>query len=228
MNTITKFAVSGVLVVSLIGQFVTVSYAQAERGRGQGNGLSATVSSSPKVIGRKAVLLEAIVAGISGSTLNVTKNGQTFTVDTTAAKIRARFWGNLSLSDIQVNDHLNIWGTWTDQNKTSIKARLVRDLSDQRRAATFFGKITQIGTNTLVVATIKRGNQAVNYVSGPIVNRKQQTILFSALSVGDRVRVRGLWDRTNSNITVDTSKRKNAQIKDFSVPIASPKPSATP
>lgn len=226
LNRIIKIAASAAMVVTLLGQSPVVSFAQRGHARGDTGVGSGSASPAVRVIGRRAVLIDAIVTGVSGSTLTVTKNSVTYSVDATAARLRARFWGNLALSDVQVNDHLNIWGTWVDQAKTSIKARLIRDLSDQRRGATFLGKITQVGSNTLVLETIKRGNQTVDYVSGPIVNRRQQTIAFSALSVGDRVRVRGLWNRTNTNILIDTSQRKNSQIKDFSLPAKSPKPSA--
>lgn len=226
MNRIIKLAVSAVIVATLFGQSSVVSFAQFGRHLGVGGSGSGSASPALRVIGRRAVLTDAVVMSVSGTTITVTKSSTTYSVDGSAAKLRARFWGNLTLSDVQVNDHLSVWGTWADQPKTAIKARLIRDLSDQRREATFLGRISQLGSNTFILETIKRGNQTVNYVSGPIVDRRQQTLAFSALSVGDRVRVRGLWNRTNTNILVDASQRKNSQIKDFSLPTKSPKPSA--
>lgn len=177
---------------------------------------------------RKAMrLLAAVVQGKSSSTLTVKKDGKEYSVDTSSAKINARFWGQLTLDDIQVNDKVNIWGTWTDETMTSIKARLIRDLSIQRRHATFFGTVKSIGSNSLVLDTAKRGSQNVSYVSGPIVNRKQEPVSFSAIRVGDKIRVRGLWDSASSAIAVDTSKDRVSQVKDFTLPLR-PSPSATP
>lgn len=218
----TMIGVMAVLVVP------ATSFAQGPR---RGLGDNDHRSPSPLVqnfIGKRGVLINVVVTGLNGTTINAMKDGKAYTIDASSARIRARFWGTLTLADIQVNDHLNVWGSWVDQARTSIKARLIRDLSDQRRAGTFFGTIAQVGSNTFVLKTFKRGDQNVSYVSGQIVDRRNKVIPFSDLKVGDRVRVRGLWDRTNTNITVDTSKRRNSQVKDFSIPARSPRPSATP
>lgn len=192
---------------------------------------SSPLPKSTSFIGRRAVLADATVTGISGSTLTVSKNGTSYSIDASSAKFRGKFWGALVFADIQVNDHISVWGTWTDDAKTSIKAALIRDLSIQRRHATFFGTILTVVSNTLTLSTAKRGTQTVSYTSGPIVTRDQKPIGFSDLKVGDRIRVRGLWDTVANTIWIDTSKVKNSQIKDFSLPprpTASPTPTATP
>ena len=182
-------------------------------------------TEAANLIGRFARIVDGSVSSISGSTLTVTKDGASYTVDASSAKIRARFWGSLGLSDIVVNDQVSVWGTWTDNNKTSLKARLIRDLSIQRRHATFFGHVTAISGNTISVNTLRRGAQTVTYISGPVVDRRQQTIALSAVSVGNLLRVRGIWDMKANTVTVDTSMMRNAQIKDFTLP---PRPSPSP
>lgn len=222
-SKITSLIATSGLIATLLATLPTYAYAQGV-GLGFGRGLGLGREDRPatqnaSVIGKKAVIAQATITNISGTTLTITKNGITYPVDASTAKLRARFWGQLTIANIQVNDTVSVWGTWTDSAKTSIKAVLIRDLSIQRRRATFFGTISSAnGSSSLILNTVRRGVQTVNYVSGPIVDRTEKPITFASLTVGNRIRVRGLWDMKTNTILVDTTQVKNAQIKDFSIP----------
>ncbi len=159
------------------------------------------------------------VTAVNGSSFTISKDGKTYTVNTDSnTKFRRRFWGGSSLSEITVNDKVNVWGTWTDDNKTAINAKLVRDVSIQKRNGVFFGQVTSLGSNTFVMSTIGRGNQTVTVSSSTkFINISGGTIAFADLKTGDRVRIRGLWDRVANTIT------EVKEIKDFG-----PKPTSTP
>ncbi len=166
--------------------------------------------------GRKfpASIIDGQVTSVSGSALTVTKSGKTFTVNTDSnTKFRRHFWGNGSLSDISVNDKVNVWGSFTDDAKTTIQATMIRDLSVMKRKGTFFGTVKSVSTSGFVITTLNRGDQTVT-VSGTtkFVNRKEQTISLSDIKTGDKIRVKGMWDKANSTIT------EVAQIKDFTLP----------
>lgn len=169
--------------------------------------------------GKFTHLVDAVVTAINGSSLTVSKNGKSYTVNTDGnTKFRRRFWGASNLGEISVNDHVNVWGVWADDAKTTITARLIRDTSIQKRRGVFIGTISSLSSNGFVLASKHRGNQTVTVSSSTkYIGRNEVAMSFSNLKTGDRVRVRGLWDKTNSTITEVT------EVKDFSFPKMTPK-----
>lgn len=167
-----------------------------------------------RLFGKRPHLVNALVTGVNGSTLTVSVNGKSYTILTDLnTKFRRKFWGKGNLSDISVNDRINVIGTWTDSSQTTIQSQTVRDLSVQKRRGVFFGKVTSITSNGFVMQTVKRGNDTVTITgSTKFINRKETTINQTDIKVGDRVRVSGLWDNVNNTITETT------KVKDFSIP----------
>lgn len=160
----------------------------------------------------------------SGLVLTVDKDGQTYTINTDSnTQLRRRFWGKSTLDEIQVGDLLNINGKWTNDNKTTIQATLIRDLSIQKRWGVFIGNLSGLNGNVFTLNTINRGNQTVTLDSNTkLSNRRGQTISQSDLQNGHRIRVKGMWDRNANTIT------EVSQLKNFSLPTKiSPTPSPT-
>lgn len=158
--------------------------------------------------------LTAIGGTTAPTTLTVTKDGKTYTINvSTATQLRRRFWGKSSLSEMTVGNLLTIIGRWTDNTHTAINAAFIRDLSIQKRFGVFIGTVTDLNGGGWVMSTLSRGNQTVT-VSGTtkFVNRKGQAISQADVKVNDRVRVRGLWDSKVSTITEVTL------VKDYSLP----------
>lgn len=152
----------------------------------------------------------------SGSVLIVTdKDGADHTVNTDSkTHFRRRFWGGGSFDEIQVGDTVNVIGRWADDSHVAVKAVSIRDLSIQKRFGVFFGNVTSLTSNGWVMTTIQKGDQTVTVTSSTkFINRKGDVISQSDVKVGDKVRVRGLWDKTNSTIT------EIKEVKDFSVPV---------
>jgi hypothetical protein len=174
-------------------------------------------------IGKRSWIEKGTVTAISGSTLTVTKEGITYTVSTDANTIfRRRFGGKGQLSEITANDTVNVLGKWQDEEKTQILTTHIRDLSIQKRHATFFGTVKTKGDTTLVLTTTTRGEQTVIITtSTKLVNRKMEEITMSDIQIGNRVRVKGIWDLTSKTMS------EVSQIKDFSIPLK-PSPTATP
>lgn len=153
------------------------------------------------------------ISTINGSSFTLTKDGKSIAVNTFSdTKFIRHFWGKSSLSELSVGDKVNVWGKWTDDNKTTLDAKLVRNLSVMKRHGVFFGQITSAGSGSFVMHTLNRGDQTVTIGSAKLVNRKEQTISASDLKVGDKVRVKGLWDKAASKVT-DVK-----QVKNFSLP----------
>ena len=157
------------------------------------------------------------VTAISGNILTVVSEGKTYSVVTDdKTQFRRRFWGKSSISEIVVNHTVNVIGKWTDDTKTRIQARLVRDISIQKRFGVFFGVVQSVSSSGWVMTTIndKRENQTVTVGSKTrFVSRDNKTITQADIVIGHRVRVKGLWDRVNNTVT------EVIHVKDFNLPV---------
>lgn len=173
-----------------------------------------------KVLG-KGVVMGATVTAKDGATLTVTKDGKTVTVVTDSKTIfRRKYWGKSTLDEISVGDVINVHGKWADDTKTKIIAWLIRDTSIQKRNGVFVGKVTGLSASGWVMETVNRGSLTVAISSSTkLVNRKGETIVQADIKVGDRVRVKGLWDKKLSTLTEAT------HVKDYNLPVV---PSITP
>ena len=173
--------------------------------------------------GTRAGIREGKVVAIDGVTLTVVEGDNTYTVLTdSTTKFRRRFWGTSSLSEISVNDLVSVVGRWQNEERTQVRAIIVRNISVQKRYGVFFGVITSVTDSGFVIQSAQRGNLTVS-VSGTtnIVNRVMAPILLSDIEVGHRIRVKGTWD--NVNLTISDT----IQVKDFSIPILSSPTSTT-
>lgn len=164
-----------------------------------------------------AVRIKGELTAINGNTLTVKKeDGSTVSVDITNATCRRRFGAKCDWGELVVGDILNVVGKWSDDAKTAITAKLVRNISIQKRWGVIFGKVTQINEGSIVMES-KRGGETLSvtvYTSGAkLVKRNQESMTISDLKVGHRVRVKGVWDRTLKEI------RETEQIKDFDLPV---------
>ncbi len=154
------------------------------------------------------------LTAINGTTLTVSKDGKTYSVNTDSkTQFRRHFWGKSSLSEFSVGDKVNVIGRFTDDAKTTIQAVLVRDISIQKRNGVFFGAVATISGNTIVLNSKHRGVQTVTVSSSTkFVNRKGEAISLSDIKAGDQIRVKGVWDKTANTIT------EVLTVKDFSLP----------
>lgn len=155
----------------------------------------------------------------TGSIVITTPEGKNVTVTVAPTTLlHRRYWGNSSLGEFQAGDIVNVYGKWTDDAKTSVTARLIRDWSGQKRNGIFFGKVLSVTDKGWTVDT-KRGNMTVISGNTQIVNKEGLGIAKTDVLVGHTVRVKGMWDRSMNSMS-DVS-----QIKDYSLP---PKTVAAP
>ncbi|HCM82593.1 MAG: hypothetical protein UW37_C0014G0025 [Candidatus Gottesmanbacteria bacterium GW2011_GWA2_44_17] len=182
----------------------------------------ATLSGVNAWVRTRAALIKATVLGKGTNSFTVKgDNGKEYTVAFDGStQWRRKFWGKSDFAEMSVNDVLNIHGKWTSEEMTEIQARLIRNISIQKRYGVFFGTVKSLSSGGWVMSTIKRHDQTVA-VSGStrFINRTGAWITQGAVLVGHRVRVRGLWDSINSTITEVT------EVKDFDLPA---RPTATP
>lgn len=165
----------------------------------------------------KAVIIGGTITAKSDTTLTVEKDGKSTTVNVGGdTQLRRRFWGKSTTAEFSVGNNVNVYGAWTDEAQTAINARLIRNISIQKRFGVFFGEVKSLLSNGWVMSTVseKRPDQTVTITSETkIENRKGETIGQNDVKVGHRVRVKGLWDNSSNTVT------EVKQVKDFSLPI---------
>lgn len=180
-----------------------------------------------KVAAVKAMFKARIAFGsgkltaISGTTLTVEKDGKTYTVltgtfDKCSTQFRRRFWGSSAISEFTVGDSVNVAGRFQNEEKTIIEACVVRDVSIQKRFGVFVGEVTSLLSNGWVMTTVgeKRANQTVTVTSSTkYTDRKGEASTQAEVKVGNRVRVKGLWNRVNNTVT------EVIQVKNYSLPL---------
>lgn len=179
----------------------------------------------PKLL--PAGLNRAEIVSISGSVLPVevvvSHEGSNITLKLDQkTNILRKYGGKASLSELKEGDIVSARGTWEDnETKAVLNVRVLRDLSLEKRQATFWGKITTTpGNNNFSLQTNKKGTLTIMVSPDTkIVDRRERPIAFSSLAIGHRVRVTGLWD-------VSTKKVDPVRlIKDWSL---GPNPSPAP
>jgi hypothetical protein len=172
-----------------------------------------------KMVGTRGVFskvtLTAKTSDTAPTTLTVTREGKTYTINvTTNTQIRRRFGGKGTLSDLQINDSLDIAGKWVDEAQTTVEAKVVRDESVQKRLAVFVGKVKSITGSTIVIESVARGNQTVTVAATTkIVSRKETTLALTDIKEGHIIRVKGVWNNQLNTVN-DVSN-----IKDYSLPV---------
>ncbi len=168
----------------------------------------------------KASIGSGQVTAKDGTTLTVTSEGKTYTVQTDAkTQFRFKFWGKGNLDAIAVGHTVNVIGKWQDDARTTVLARQIRDLSLQKRFGVFIGEIKSLLSGGWVMSTKseKRADQTVTVSSSTkFVNRKEERIAQSDIVVGHKVRVKGLWDKEANTVT------EVAHVKDFDLPVKTP------
>ncbi len=164
--------------------------------------------------GNRVHLVGAEVNAVGDGTITAEKDGKTYTVNTdTKTKLRRHFWGKSELAEFSIGNMVNIWGTWADETQTTINAKMIKNLSIMKRHGAFFGTIKSLGDNSFVITSVHRGDQTVTVATTTkYLNRREQAIAFADLQVGHRVRIKGLWDKSNNTVT------EVVQVKDFSLP----------
>lgn len=157
------------------------------------------------------------ITAISGTTISISKDGKIYTVNTDSnTHFQRHYWGKSSLDEFSVGNKINVHGKFTDDAKTTILARLIRNLSIMKRHGVFLGDVTAKNSDNFVIDSKQRGNQTVYFTgSTEFVKRNEQAMSYADLQLGHRVRVKGIWDKTLNQIT------ETVQVKDFTLP---PKP----
>lgn len=158
--------------------------------------------------------LEGTISAISGSFLTV--GNVTVNVSSATTFLR-KFGAKSSLEEFSVGDEVQVLGKWADDSKTTVNARVIRNLSLQKRWGVFLGTVTATFPNSFTLSTLSRGIQTIKVSNATkYLNRKNQPITLADIATGHKVMVKGLWDNKLNTITAVTL------VKDFSLPTDTP------
>ena len=143
---------------------------------------------------------------VNGTTIALTaNNGATYTVNASTARIIRKFGAVMTINDIQINDQLFVqgilMGATTGTMGTTIQAKLIQDMSLQARNGSFAGTIQSISGNSFVLQSANRGLQTIFTSSTTKILKGNATASLTDLIVGATVKVDGVWNNTNSNVT---------------------------
>lgn len=150
----------------------------------------------------KKMTVYGTVTIVNGSDLTIKKaNGDLVLVHAANAKFVRRFGASMTVADIQVNDQLEVFGTIT--NDKDMSAVYIRDLSLQARNGTFSGTVTALNTDakTFTLKTGARGEQTIMVASSTKMTKNGNPATFADLALGNQIRVVGIWNRPNENVT---------------------------
>ena len=171
-----------------------------------------------KYSNKRGEIFNVRVTAKDATSITIDNNGTAVKVTYEAnTHFRRRFWGKSSFAEISVGDNVDVIGRWTNEERTQLKAVLIRNLSIQKRYGVFFGTVKSITDTGFVMETIHRGEETVLVgTTAKLIDRTENAIKIDDILAGHRVRIRGLWDSEKFTITEVT------EIKDFSLPPQAP------
>ncbi len=167
-----------------------------------------------KYSNKRGEIFNVKVTAKDATSITIDNNGTAVKVTYEAnTHFRRRFWGKSSFVEISVGDNVDVVGRWTNEERTQIKAVLIRNLSIQKRYGVFFGDVKSITDTGFVITTIRKGEETVTIdPSTKLIDRTEEAITISDIDIGHRIRVKGLWNAINFTI------KDVKEIKDFNLP----------
>ncbi len=159
--------------------------------------------SAANQTGTIEVLMKAAkVTEIGDGYLKVSIFNYNYKIDTTGANIVRYAWGQSTISEFSVGDIVNVWGYLDEADTSLVHARTLRDVSIQKLFGVFNGVIDSVDSanNSFVLKTESRGNQTVLVSADTKIVKATTTVAFGDLQVGMGAVVRGVWNKTLSQI----------------------------
>lgn len=186
--------------------------------------IASRVGALKNFFNARATLNNAKITGKGANSLTVEKDSTTYTINIDdKTRLRRKFFGDAKLDEMSVGNIVSIFGKWTDETRKTIQAAMIRNMSIQKRFGVFVGDVTAVNGNEITIATVHRDIQkATISTTTKIVDRKEVTLAQSEIKVGHRIRIKGMWDKSNNTITEVT------HLKDYTLPVkATPTPTVT-
>ncbi len=171
-----------------------------------------SVNYLPTIESTSAIYLPNVkVVALGLSSISVNNNSATVVISPNSQTIfKNNFWDQIQFQKISIGDLLSVYGLWDDATHTKINTSFIRDDSITTRTAVVYGVVERSNVNTMEIATRTLGNTSV-LISSSIIyyNLQNKIILYNQLEKNDKVRVSGVLDAANHQISAVMN------IKDF-------------
>lgn len=149
---------------------------------------------------KREIVVRGPVTAIASSMLTVTgKNGTSYSVDTTKARLVGNGEGKITLDNIKVNDMVMVNGTTTGTS-TTVVAKLIRDESLQAKNSAFSGTVKTVTGTSFTLETKERGTQTVNTSSSTMIKKSGAAGTFADITAGIEVRAEGTFNKTTNTV----------------------------
>jgi len=146
--------------------------------------------------------LTGTVIGFNGNqVIFSTTSAAKYSADTGNAQLSRKNGAVMEFSEILVGDKIEVNGRlWNDN---SISAGSIRDLSLYAHTGTYDGKISTINVadSSFVMVSKAYGCQTIHTNSFTSYTKNNSAATFKDLSLGMTASVKGVWDRTKTDIT---------------------------
>ncbi len=152
--------------------------------------------------------ITGVVTSVGTNSITVRSGEKSYTInilaateDTNGTVLKRRFLGKATLAEFSIDNKVKVHGTWVDDARTAIDAARIWNMSISKYKGTFVGTVQSIDSTTIVFDPVKR-ERHVAYL-GPTTayrNRTGRVITLSDIKMGDKVRIRGTWDKSNKKV----------------------------
>lgn len=163
-----------------------------------------TMTGTPEKIVGKTVVIKGELTEISTTALKVKKNSTLYQINLTdKTNFVRKFGGKSKLSEFTVGDLVQVIGKKIAEN--TIEAQSVRDISIQKRRASFEGKVMSINPaeKSFVLKPNVRPEQTVFVDETTKITKSGTTITFADIAVSDKVNTSGIWNTKNNTLLAE-------------------------
>ncbi len=129
-------------------------------------------------------------------------------------RIFGKYWNKIGLSDIKLADSVSISGTTTSEDGLSVRASLIRDMSNSYRYWVGRGDVSGVDTNKkeLIVSNAKFNSLVVEIGDDTkLRDANNKDIVLTDIKVGDKVGYRGWLNEGDKRVT------KTKLVTDWSI-----------
>jgi len=146
--------------------------------------------------------LTGVIKGFNGSQIIFqATSAAKYSAEVGSAQLTRKNGVAMQLSEFLIGDKIEVTGTlWADN---SVSATSVRDLSLYTHIGTFSGKISAINTTnaSFTMDSKTYGSQTIHTTNFTSYTKNGSGAAFNNLILGMTASVKGVWDRSNQNIT---------------------------
>lgn len=161
----------------------------------------------------KVLVRGAKVTAVSGNTVSATTAWSSTSIAWTVAtdgstEFVRRSSGQSGVSEITVGDYISFNGDLVATGSGfTVNASVLKNWStQQKKSASFIGKVLSLGTNSFVLTAEEHGNVTVGVTSTTSFTKGDSNAAFGDIHVGDKVLASGIFN--NALLTLEATKIK--------------------